>query len=83
MNCSCCHVCLESIDHVIHPDWAKDLNPHGQHYYGSIVDDAETLLELHSRSTLCTFGTHTSVLYNLPSKDLANKMKTSLLILRK
>ncbi len=43
------------------PDWAQQLKSIGQHYYGGVVDDAESLLELHSRSTLSTFGTRTSV----------------------
>ncbi len=43
------------------PDWAKKFKPIGQHYYGGVVDDAESLLELHSRSTVSTFGTRTSV----------------------
>ena len=44
------------------PDWAKDLKLVGLHYYGGTVDDADSLLEVHKRNTLCTFGTRNSVL---------------------
>ena len=43
------------------PEWANQLTSVGPHYFGGVVDDAEGLLELHSRSTMCTFGTRTSV----------------------
>ena len=43
------------------PEWANQLKPVGLHYFGGLVQDAESLLELHSRSTMCTFGTRTSV----------------------
>ena len=43
------------------PEWANQLTSVGPHYYGGVVDDAEGLVELHSRSTMCTFGTRTSV----------------------
>ena len=48
------------------PSWASTLKPVGVHYYGGVVDDAESLLELHTRCTMCTFGTRTSTSKPLP-----------------
>ena len=42
-------------------EWANQLTSVGPHYYSGVVDDAEGLLELYSRSTMCTFSTRTSV----------------------
>lgn len=50
-------------------DWAITLKPVGLNYFGGIVDDASYLLELHSRSTMCTFGTRTST--NCKNRQLA------------
>jgi len=52
------------------PDWAKDLKLVGLHYYGGTVDDADSLLEVHKRNTLCTFGTRNSVLNSVASSDV-------------
>ena len=53
-------------------NWASTLKPVGVHYYGSVLNDAESLLELHSRSTMCNFGTSTST-----SKPLAKVSESS------
>ena len=41
--------------------WAKGLKAVGKYYFSGIVDNVNSLLELHRRDTLCTFGTRTSV----------------------
>ena len=43
------------------PPWAKQLKRVGKHYFSGLVDNADKLLEFHKRSTLCMFGTRTSV----------------------
>ena len=51
------------------PGWASKLRPMGLHYYGGVVDDAGNLLEIHSRSTMCTLGIRTPVSKQPLSKD--------------
>ena len=43
------------------PPWAKQLKRVGKHYFSGLVENIDQLLELHKRSTLCSFGTRTSV----------------------
>ena len=44
------------------PAWAKELNSVRKYYFSGAVDDLNSLLELHRRNTLCTFGIRVSVL---------------------
>ena len=49
-------------DRSLVPLWARKLKPVGKYYYSGVIENVESLLELHRRDTLCTFGTRTSVL---------------------
>jgi len=55
------------------PVWAKELEPAGEYYFSGVVENIDNLLELHRRDTLCTslctFGTRTSVLKQLKSRN--------------
>ena len=43
------------------PVWAKGFKSVGKYYFSGVVDNVDSLLELHRRDTLCTFGTITPV----------------------
>ena len=43
------------------PAWAKGLMSIGKYYFSGVVDNVDSLLELHRRDALCTLGTRTSV----------------------
>ena len=43
------------------PAWAKGFKSIGQYYFSGVVDNIDSLLELHRCDTLCTFGTRTPV----------------------
>ena len=47
------------------PAWALGLKSVGKFYFSGIVDNVDSLLELHRQDTLCTFGTRTSA-FDLP-----------------
>ena len=42
------------------PVWATNLDPVGLHYYASVVDNAEDLLQSHKVATQSSFGTRIS-----------------------